>query len=124
VPIEVVLSINSPSEAIFICCLNAKKSDSAIIFFAVNDKKNHGVERKKSNTTFGCFYISFSLKRFPFTFVRGACSKCLSRRIFKPSGFTWRLGKCDQTYSSFSSQVASLGGSENAIRHTAHFQAK
>jgi hypothetical protein len=53
-------------------------------------------------------------------------------RIFKPSGFTWRLGKCDQKITCFqakwvhsatrkmrpenhlfSSQVGSLGGSEN-----------
>jgi hypothetical protein len=40
--------------------------------------------------------------------------------IFKPSGFTWRLGKCEQTNSSFSSQVASLGGSENAIKRASH----
>ena len=53
--------------------------------------------------------------------------------IFKPSGITWRLGKCDQTEHfqakwnhlaarkmrpnrAFSSQVESLGGSENATR--------
>jgi hypothetical protein len=53
--------------------------------------------------------------------------------IFKPSGFTWRLGKCDQAKhfqakwlhlaarkmrpsQAFSSQVASLGGSENATK--------
>jgi hypothetical protein len=39
-----------------------------------------------------------------------------NRSIFKPSGITWRLGKCDQT-GAFSSQVASLGGSENATEH-------
>jgi hypothetical protein len=38
--------------------------------------------------------------------------------IFKPSGFTWRLGKCGQTKGSFSSQVASLGGSENATKYS------
>jgi hypothetical protein len=55
--------------------------------------------------------------------------------IFKPSGITWRLGKCDQTSEhfqakwnhlaarkmrsnkgAFSSQVESLGGSENATK--------
>jgi hypothetical protein len=44
--------------------------------------------------------------------------------IFKPSGITWRLGKCDRTNISFSSQLGSLGGSENAIKQTSHFQAK
>jgi hypothetical protein len=56
--------------------------------------------------------------------------------IFKPSGITWRLGKCDQTNKhfqakwnhlatrkmrsneAFSSQVESLGGSENAIKRS------
>jgi len=38
--------------------------------------------------------------------------------IFKPSGITWRLGKCDQKSftGAFSSQVESLGGSENATK--------
>jgi hypothetical protein len=45
-----------------------------------------------------------------------------NRSIFKPSGITWRLGKCDQT-GAFSSQVESLGGSENATKQE-HFQAK
>ena len=34
--------------------------------------------------------------------------------IFKPSRVTWRLGKCDQANTLFSSQVASLGGAEDA----------
>jgi hypothetical protein len=50
------------------------------------------------------------LGRAPAGFSRAAWS------IFKPSGFTWRLGKYDQTDNSFSSQVASLGGSENATK--------
>jgi hypothetical protein len=60
--------------------------------------------------------------------------------IFKPSGITWRLGKCDQKIEhfqakwshlaarkmrsenrAFSSQVASLGGSENAIKNVPLF---
>ena len=44
--------------------------------------------------------------------------------IFKPSRVTWRLGKCDQTNTLFSSQVASLGDSENATKQTLYFQAK
>jgi hypothetical protein len=62
--------------------------------------------------------------------------------IFKPSGNTWRLGKCDQTREhfqakwkhlaarkmrpnkgAFSSQVETLGDSENATKQE-HFQAK
>jgi hypothetical protein len=38
------------------------------------------------------------------------------RSIFKPSGITWQLGKCDQTNGSFSSQVEPLGDSENATK--------
>jgi hypothetical protein len=63
------------------------------------------------------------------------------RSIFKPSGFAWRLGKCDQTAEhfqakwfhlaarkmrpdsgAFSSQVVSLGGSENATRQRSIFK--
>ena len=36
------------------------------------------------------------------------------RSIFKPSGDTWRLGKCDQANTLFSSQVASTGDAEDA----------
>jgi hypothetical protein len=61
--------------------------------------------------------------------------------IFKPSGHTWQLGKCDQTSKhfqakwltlaarkmrpkkqAFSSQVVTLGGSENATRQTIIFK--
>jgi hypothetical protein len=47
-----------------------------------------------------------------------------SRSIFKPSGIAWRLGKCDQTPGTFSSQAVSLGVSENATKLPEHFQAK
>jgi hypothetical protein len=65
----------------------------------------------------------------------GGSENAIKPSIFKPSGFIWRLGKCDQTKhfqakwlhlaaremrpaQAFSSQVASLGGSENAIKKT------
>jgi hypothetical protein len=44
--------------------------------------------------------------------------------IFKPIEITWRLGKCEQMSQAFSSQVISLGGSENASKYNKHFQAK
>jgi hypothetical protein len=63
----------------------------------------------------------------------GASENAIKSSIFKPSGITWRLGKCDQikhfqakwnhlaprkmrSNQAFSSQVESLGGSENAIK--------
>jgi hypothetical protein len=61
--------------------------------------------------------------------------------IFKPSDFTWRLGKCDQNnkhfqakwlylaawktrpkQQAFSSQVVTLGGLENATKLTSIFK--
>jgi hypothetical protein len=54
----------------------------------------------------------------------GGSENATKQSIFKPSGITWRLGKCDQTNISFSSQAGSLGGSEKAIKQTSHFQAK
>jgi hypothetical protein len=61
----------------------------------------------------------------------GGSENATKPSIFKPSGNTWRLGKCDQTEHfqakwkhlaarkmrpdrAFSSQVETLGGSENA----------
>jgi hypothetical protein len=63
----------------------------------------------------------------------GGSENATQQTIFKPSGTTWRLGKCDQTKhfqaklhhlaarkmrpnKAFSSQVAPLGGSENATQ--------
>jgi hypothetical protein len=63
----------------------------------------------------------------------GGSENAIKPSIFKPSGITWRLGKCDQTKhfqakwnhlaarkmrsdQAFSSQVESLGGSENAVK--------
>jgi hypothetical protein len=63
----------------------------------------------------------------------GGPENAIKQSIFKPSGTTWRLGKCDPTNhcqakwhhlvarkmrpnKPFSSQVAPLGGSENATQ--------
>jgi len=66
-------------------------------------------------------------------FSLGGSENAIRPSIFKPSVFTWRLGKCDQIKhfqakcfhlaaremrpdQAFSSQVSLLGGSENAIK--------
>jgi hypothetical protein len=63
----------------------------------------------------------------------GGSENATRQSIFKPSGFTWRLGKCDQTKhfqakwlhlatrkmrpnKAFSSQVESPGDPENAVK--------
>jgi hypothetical protein len=65
-------------------------------------------------------------KHFQAEWLHSAARKMrpITTSIFKPSGFTWRLGKCDQSQQAFSSRVASLGGSENATNHNKHFQAE
>jgi hypothetical protein len=42
--------------------------------------------------------------------------------IFKPSGFTWRLGKCDPTGKHFQAKWHHFGDSENAIQQASIFK--